>query len=957
VTPLDAFGPRSWARPEVTGFGRLPTATFLHRDEEPLLLDGAWRFRRRGRPEDVTVDDLTGPTDGWDEVVVPGVWTMQGFDAPHYTNTRMPFAGVPPSVPDDNPTGVHRRTVEVPAAWPGRRIVLHVGGAESVLYVHVDGRPLAMGKDSRLPHEVDLTGVVEPGTSFDLALTVVRWSDGTWLEDQDHWYHAGLHRSVLLYATPPVHLADVHAVADWDPATGDGLLRVRATTGAGGHGPRGWSVRVEVAGQVLDAPVFFEHPTNHLVNLAAFEGRGATVEATVPGVEPWSAEAPVLHDLGVALLDDAGTVVDAATLPVGFRRVEVVGSELRVNGRRVLVKGVNRHDHDPRTGKAVSRESMAHDVVLMKRHNLNALRTSHYPNDPYLLDLCDRLGLYVVDEANVETHALLRSLTKDQRWAAAILDRVQRMALRDKNHPSVIQWSLGNESGVSPAHHAAAAWLRAFDPTRPVHYESGITEDGFAGTGRETLAEILHHPRFESDVIAPMYPPVEALVGWATTPGRPPDRPLVMCEYSHAMGNSCGGLDDYWDAIRAHDGLQGGFVWDWVDQALVQVLPDGRERLAYGGDFGDEPNDGPFCCNGVLAADRTPHPSAHELAKVVQPVLVEAADEAPERLRVTNEHAFLDLAWLQPAWAVTVDGEQVATGDLEPLDLPPGASADVAVPVPPLSLDGGRVAHLTLSFTTREERPWAPAGHRVAWEQVELGCAGGPAVAPGTGGRIRSLDVLDPTLAVWRAPIDNETFSQPSHAGRWESLGLRSGAGLSLGTTTATVDGGLLVEHVVTVPEALDDLPRVGARLHVGAGVAEVEWLGRGPHECYGDRRRSAAVGRWRLPVDEWTVRYVHPQGTGNRCDVRWLRLLDADGDAVLVLDGLDDLDVTVARSTDDEVAGADHWDDLSPGDDCWVWIDAAHRGVGSGAVGPDVHRRWRVCAGVYRWCYRIVTI
>lgn len=955
MRPLDGFGPRSWTTPEVSGFGRLPMTTFLRRDDEPISLDGRWRFRRRDRPDDVTLDDLAGPTDGWPEITVPGVWTMQGWDAPHYTNTRMPFPGVPPSVPDANPTGIHRRSVEVPAAWAERRVVLHVGAAESVLYVHVDGQPVAMGKDSRLPHEVDLTARVRPGRPFDLALTVVRWSDGTWLEDQDHWYHAGLHRSVFLYSTPQVHLADVHAIADWDPATGDGHLRLDALTGAIGPAPKGWSVIVDVAGAHAEAPVFFEHPTNHLVNLAVFERRGARIEITLPGVQPWSAERPVLHDLRVRLRDQTGEEVDGATLQIGFRRVEIVGHELRVNGERILVKGVNRHDHDPRTGKAVSVESMERDIVLMKQHNLNALRTSHYPNDPRLLDLCDRYGLYVVDEANVETHAMLRSLTKDPRWAAAISERIQRMALRDKNHPSVIQWSLGNESGVAPVHHAAAAWLRAFDGTRPIHYESGITEDGFAGMGRHTLAEILHRPRPETDVIAPMYPPVDDLVTWATAPDRPPDRPLVMCEYSHAMGNSCGGLDDYWDAIRAHAGLQGGFVWDWADQALAQRRDDGTERLAYGGDFGDEPNDGPFCLNGVMTADRSPHPSALELAKVVQPVLIEPVAAGDGLLRVTNEHAFLDLRWLTPTWSVAVDGDEVASGQLVPLDAAPGTATVVRLPLPELSLTPGQVAHATLTLTTTDALPWAPAGHRVAWEQVEVARVPGAPVAPSPGGRIRSLEELHPTLSLWRAPIDNETFIQPSHAERWEALGLRAGAGLALQTSTTEVESGLLVEHAVEVPEQLDDLPRVGVRLDVGPGAVDVEWLGRGPHECYADRRRSAAVGRWRLPIDEWPVRYVHPQGTGNRCGVRWLRILDAAGDAVLVLDGLDDLDVTVGRFTDEEIAGASHWEDLVPGDRCWIWVDARHRGVGSGAVGPDVHPRYRVGAGAYRWRYRIV--
>jgi beta-galactosidase len=960
VIPLDGFGPRSWARPEVTGFGRLPMATHLPRPDV-VSLDGSWAFVLRDRPEDVTTADLVGPTDGWGAIEVPGCWTMQGHDRPQYTNIQMPFAGPPPRVPDANPTGVHRRTVILPASWAGQRLVLHVAAAETVLYVHVDGVPLAMGKDSRLPHEVDLTGVVEPGRPFELALTVVRWSDATYLEDQDHWHHAGLHRSVFVYATPPVHLADVHATADYDPATGEGRLRTAVWVGATGHGPRGWAVRVDLAGRSDTADVRFEHPTESLPNWLMFEGRRAVAELVLPDVAPWSAEVPNLHRLVVTLLDAAGIEIDVVSLDVGFRRVEVVGHELRVNGRAVLVKGVNRHDHDPRRGKAVTPEGIEADLVLMKQHGINAVRTSHYPNDVHLYDLCDRLGLYVVDEADLETHAYLRSLLKDPRWGAAVLERITRMAVRDKNHPSVILWSLGNESGNAPILRAAAEWLRAWDPTRPIQYESSIGEAIFTTlvSGAELdMGELLSRPTPESDVIAPMYPEVADLVAWATR--ATPDRPLIMCEYIHAMNNSCGSLVDYWDAIRTYPGLQGGFVWDWKDQALVQQLPDGTDRLAYGGDFGDVPNDGPFCLNGLVDAERRPHPSLLELAAVIAPVRIHAVDAARGVLHITNEHDFVDLSWLTPGWVVEVDGTVEAQGELAPLDLPPGASTELRVPVPSLDLAPGQRAHLTLTFTTRHALAWAPAGHVVARQQVLLAAAPGRATAPDPPVQVdRAADLadLDPTLALWRAPIDNETFGPvlDPHAARWARLGLRGAADFV--DVDTQVDGppdAPVVSHAVVVPDELDDLARVGVRLHLGPGVHTVEWLGEGPHEGYSDRRASTRFGRWTTPVDDWTVPYVHPQASGNRTGVRWLRFLDAEGTVRLTIDQLDGLDVTVSRWTDEEVADAGHLGDLPVRDDCYVWIDARHRGVGSGAVGPDVAPGHRVGPGPYRWSYRL---
>lgn len=918
---IDGFGPgRTWADPAVLSVGRLPM-TALHPDpdrspESTLDLDGDWGFVLRSHPG--------GPVLAEAVVEVPGCWTMQGMgDGPHYTNIQMPFPGPPPAVPDENPTGTYHRRVEVPEAWAGQRMVLHVDGAETVLYVTVDGRPVGMGTDSRLPHEFDLTGLVTPGTSFDLALTVVRWGAATYLEDQDHWHHAGLHRSVSLYATPTVHIADVHVVADRDPATGDGTLDVRVHVG--GVLPEGAAVEVLLDGVTVGTAPATGAPIETFAAAYGHDGIAARVTAEVPAVAAWSAERPHLHDVSVRLLDGDQTSMDERTLRTGFRRIEIVGPDLLVNGRRVLIKGVNRHDHDPHRGKAVTRESIRRDLELMKAHHLNAVRTSHYPNDPSLYDVCDELGLYVVDEANIETHAHLRSLTKDPRWAPAIIDRITRMAVRDKNHPSIIVWSLGNESGASPALDAAATWLRSYDPTRPVQYESGhfeqAVESGF------DLVAAWRRDRIDTDVVAPMYPAFELLEQYAT--GEPPTRPLIMCEYAHAMNNSCGDLDHYWDLIRTLPGLQGGFVWDWVDQALYRRTEDG-EQLAYGGDFGDQPNDGPFCLNGLVSAAREPHPSLLELAAVLAPVRF-AWDGSV--VRVTNEHEVTDLADVAPlTWEVTVDGAPIAAGDLGPIALPPGDSTEISVPIPELSLRRWQIAHLLVRA--------GDAGHA----QFELARSTERSGSGPTG------PDLPTRLSVWRAPIDNETFG-PGHAGRWKLQELATAhERMELRTD---IDGDR-VTHTVTVPEGLDDIPRVGVRLELPPEVVAVEWLGRGPHENYTDRRTAATFGRWRTSVDEWTVPYVHPQASGNRTGVRSLTFLDAKGDPVLTIDEMDDLDVTVSRWTDEEVAAAAHLEDLPVRDHAYVWIDARHRGVGSAAVGPDVRPEHRVGPGPYEWAYRV---
>lgn len=953
--PLQDFGPDSWRDPDVVSARRLPIAPPLRRDPRwTRSLDGEWAFRLYPAPPSVSAEALEEAATGWDVAHVPGCWTMQGFDRPQYTNTRMPFPGPPPSVPDDNPTGVYRRDVEVPADWDGRRLVLEVGAAESVVYVHVDGRAAGMGKDSRLPHHFDLTDHLRPGGTSRLALSVVRWSDATYLEDQDHWHHAGLHRSVFLYALPVVHLGEVVVTADYDPASGAGHLRARIVVDGRSELPRGLRVRTSLADSAgsprieaeLEAEVRREHPTRHEVNIGLFEGRGASMETSIPDVRPWSAEDPALYRLSVELADAEGETLDAAWLRIGFRRVEVAGPELFVNGRVVLIRGVNRHDHDDRLGKAVTVDSMRRDVVLMKQHNINTVRTSHYPNDSAFYDLCDELGLYVIDEANIESHAYLRSLTKDPRWTSAIHQRVSRMVRRDRNHPSIIVWSLGNESGWSPAHDAAAAWVRVTDPTRPLHYESGYTEReyevGVATGAPADKVSIWREPRFETDVVCPMYPAIDDLVRWATT--EPPTKPLIMCEYAHAMGNSGGSLADYWEAIESHRGLQGGCVWDWADQALLQTLPDGTTRWAYGGDFGDEPNDREFCLNGLVLPDRRPQPALFEYKKVLQPVAVRALDLSRGLFEVRSKMDFVDLSWLRPAWEVAVDGEVVQRGELDPLRIPPGGSQDVELPLG-RDLPHGE-AHLTLSFHDDD-------GLEVAWEQFPL------SEPPSTNWRARNQDLDEsspwgePELWLWRAPTDNERHSPRGPARRWEEWGLPEIPDDVHHLWSATpVEDGWRFDHEVLVPDRLDDLARVGVRWRFTDSFESVEWFGRGPHESYNDRCAGARVGRWQRPVGQMAHPYVHPQATGNRHQVRWLLLRARDH--ALRIDCDRPLDVTVARVTDEDLYAATHSNDLRDRAETYVCLDAAHRGVGTGAVGPDTLPRYRVGAGAYRWSYTI---
>ncbi|MEP6812423.1 MAG: glycoside hydrolase family 2 TIM barrel-domain containing protein, partial [Actinomycetota bacterium] len=847
----------------------MPTATLAPPAARVRSLDGLWDFRLVARPDDAPA--ALDARRGWHEVEVPGLWTMQGFGRPHYTNVVMPFDELPPHVPEENETGIYRRTFTVPRGWRSRPVVLHVGGSEGSLYVLVNGEPVGIAKDARTPAEFDISALVRHDGPNELLLVVLRWSDASFVEDQDQWWHGGLPRSIRL-VSPSIRDLEVHADAD-------GNLTVRSDSNG--------DLRV------LDAR------GRTVARGALQDGR---FESGVRSPRLWSAESPALYTLE---LTAGGETVSCA---IGFRSIEVRDRKLLVNGEPVLIAGVNRHEHDDVRGRALTRASMEQDVRLMKRFNVNAVRTSHYPNDPYWLDLCDRHGLYVVDEANLESHAFYDELCRDPRYRNQWVERVANMVERDKNHPSVILWSLGNESGYGPNHDAAAGWVRARDPSRPLHYEGAIALDWSGG-------------RPATDVICPMYADVESIEAWAEAKTEDP-RPLILCEYSHAMGNSNGGLADYFAAFRKRDGLQGGFIWEWVDHGIRQRDERGREYWAYGGDFGDVPNDANFCADGIVWPDRTPHPALHELKFLAQPIEVEA--RAGGSFRISNRHHFASLDRYRGEWELTVDGGATKRGRLPALRVPPGGTLDVQPKLPRGGSAGGE-RFVTFRFFLREKTDWAPAGHEVAWHQLRLpgrvrATRLGRAVRPAADGVLetdgvravfdldegvlrelgvgeRNLLVNGPRLQLWRAPTDNDGLPQvPSRLSgvlpHWLELGLDR---LELELVSARVErnavelvhrangfvthrqryrllasGELAVENVVELSPSLRDVPRIGAGLALRPGLERLTWYGRGPWEAYSDRLASTVVGRFESIVAEQYVPYILPQEHGHHPDTRW---------------------------------------------------------------------------------------
>ncbi|WP_067819797.1 glycoside hydrolase family 2 TIM barrel-domain containing protein [Actinomadura kijaniata] len=960
-------------------------------------LDGEWDFQLRRSPHEA---------DGaaWKTVTVPSLWTMrEREDRPHYTNVVMPFQEVPPAVPAHNPVGVYRRTFD----WsprPGRRAILHVGAAEGLLTVSLNGAQVGVSTDSHLAAEFDVTGELVAGSNT-LELAVTKWSAASYLEDQDQWWQSGLSRSVFLYTVPDVRLTDVATVADYEPASGRGRLEVTVSTAGLDHLDEvDWSVRIDVLGRTETRPVTprvpapsFPRPNRDrstrpeplglpdgVMDLLSMNAAQAPIpEELVPAadlmkrmtgpqapagtaafvldgldVDPWTAETPHLEDLRVRLLSPEGEAVDETRLRVGFRRVRIEGRDLLVNGRRVLIQGVNRHDVDPRTGRVVSRELMLAELSLLKRFNVNAIRTSHYPNDPAFLDLCDEIGFYVVDEADIEGHAFTSTLAHDPRYLPEFLERISRMVLRDRNHPSVIVWSLGNETGYGANHDAAAAWVRRFDGTRPLHYEGAIAHDWHAGHAA-------------TDLVCPMYPSFEALQAFSADPRA--DRPVIVCEYAHSQGNGTGGLADYWELFENLPGLQGGFIWEFKDHAL-DLDGDGRHR--YGGDFGDEPNDGVDFLNGLVFPDLTPKPALYEARGLFCPVRITsgAEDAGTGTLRLLNRQTFADLGGYDLELRVETEAGPAGAVTLPAPPAAPGREATISLPEAIRARLGTALA-LTVTVRTRHDALWAPAGTEVGVHQVRFPRPV-PRLPRGIGGMDgeprHPLLRRPPALCLWRALTDNDAaFALDNRFVRsgffqLTPLDVKTDGAVVITryaaafgdevvhtrTVTPLAGGDYLLDEKVTLPDGIGDGLRVGMEFELTDGFDQARWVGLGPWENYPDRRASALLGAWESPIDELAVPYLRPQENGTRGEVTEL-LLSGPAGTVRTRHATP-LHMNVSRYTVSELEAAAHWWELRPSRRTIVHLDIAHRGVGTGFLGPDTRPAHRPSRSEHAWRWRL---
>ena len=813
-----------WQNPALIHRNRLPARSyFFHypdalaaaradRTASPwfLLLNGQWKFHYAPTPGEAPADFHTKDHDvsSWDDIAVPGNWQMQGYGHPHYTNVQFPFPVDPPFVPTENPTGSYRRDFMVPREWSGKRLILRFEGVDSAFHLWVNGKAAGFSKGSRIPAEFDVTDLVKAGRNT-VAVRVYQWSDGTYCEDQDMWWLSGIFRDVYLLALPEWHVADIRVRTPLAPGFKKAGLEIRLLLNAGSARARGSVEAVlldESGASVLAKPLE--------ADVSGGTGVEVLLSGTVAQPQLWSAETPTLYTLLVTLRDARGRVVAVVPQRIGFRSIEIRGPVFLVNGVPIKLKGVNRHETHPDLGRAIPLSAMINDILVMKRHNINAVRTSHYPDDPRWYDLCDRYGLYLIDECDLETHGFDRSLspegkpwagnpTEEPLWREACVDRMVRMVERDKNHPSIILWSLGNEAHFGDNHLAMAAAARELDPTRPIHYEGD------------------YHLR-TADVYSRMYAPVEQmrLLGQGdeeafrkahnTVPAdgkRFCDKPFVQCEYAHAMGNGPGGLKEYWEAIYGAESMMGAFVWEWADHGIRRKTADGREYFVYGGDFGDEPNDGNFVCDGLVFPDRQPSPGLVELKKVIEPVRVEATDLATGRFMLHNRYDFANLDRFSLVWSVTVDGRLVQSGQMAAPSVAGRRSRAVRIPYHlPTDMVAGSACHVVLSFRLAADEIWAPAGHELAWAQFELPVktvaapvvriAAMPALAVrenattldlGGDGFELSFDKVravirswtrggaplltsGPRLNFWRAPTDNDRSW--THAKPWRDAGL-----------------------------------------------------------------------------------------------------------------------------------------------------------------------------------------
>jgi len=1027
-----APAPPDWENPHVFGINKEPArATFtpfpdesaaLRKDQESSWvqsLNGAWKFHWVKQPDLRPVDFYKPDFDvsSWKEIPVPSNWEMEGYGTPIYTNITYPFKRDAPRVtgtPDDHswtafsqrdPVGSYRRDFDVPASWNGRQTYLLFNGVNSAYYVWINGQKVGYSQDSRMVAEFNITKYLQPGKNT-IAVEVYRWSDGSYMEDQDFWRMSGIFRDVTLVSRAPLHIRDFQVLTPFDSAYENATFKLHLSLQNSGTAK---STAASVEAKLLDAS------GKQILALskktAASAGKDSDIDMQQPVAKPskWSAEIPYLYQLVLTLKDAKGNVLEVIPWKVGFRQSEIKGNQILFNGKKLMIRGVNRHEFDPDRGQVVTREMMIEDIKLMKQNNINAVRTCHYPNVPEWYALADEYGLYILDEANVESHGYgsgeKQPISDGPDFREPIVDRFRRTIERDKNHPSIIGFSMGNEAGWGANFIAAKEWGKTHHPEFFITYEP--------------------HDSVHGDALSPMYAKPQNIVEYYKTYGN--GRPFFEIEYAHAMGNSTGNFQQYWDLFEKEPWAHGGFIWDWVDQGIRKKGANGKHFWAYGGDFGDKPNDDNFCTNGLVLPDRTVHPGLSEVKKSYATIKVEAVDLPSGKIRIHNKNNFASLGFVRGSWMLDENGKTIQSGELPVEDIAPGETKEVTLDLKQPAPTPGSEYFLTVSFKLAQDTPWAPAGHVVAWDQFELPSASGtvpedkahlPAVQLGEipdhfvvsndafsiaidrgSGSISSYNVggkelltapLEPNF--WRAPTDNDRGNgMARRQGIWELAAVnRSPATVKAEqvsantikvTATSTLAAGKSTQsYVYTIrgdgtveiessfkpgDDGLPDLPRVGMQMRVSGTLRNVEWYGRGPQENYWDRNLGAAVGLYKSKVDDMWFPYVEPQETGNRTDTRWITFTDDSGFGLKAI-GMPLLSFSAWPFRMSELEhektpvniGHKHSAEIVNSDDITVNLDYRQMGVGGDdSWGAPIHKEFSLPAVPYEYKFRLEPI
>jgi beta-galactosidase len=976
-----------------------------------LSLNGMWRFHWVKRPELLSKDFYsTNYNDKeWIDFPVPANWEFKGYGIPMYTNIPYEFAPKnpnPPDIPDNNdqPTAGYRKSFHLPVTWKGMKVYLHLGAVKSAFRLYVNGKEVGLGKDSKLESEFDLTQYVNEGNNL-IAMEVRRWTDGSFLECQDMWRLSGISRDCYLYARPLIHLYDFFAKPTLINNFSDGSLDIEVQAWNESTAPQGKS-KVQLQ--------LFDGKGNKIIDTIQTttglrRSNGSKTELhfhnTFSNVKQWSAEMPALYKIQITLLSDKNETIEVISKKIGFRNVEIKNGQLLVNGKAVYIKGVNRHETDPHNNQVISHERMLQDITEMKKMNINAVRDCHYPDDAYWYDLCNEYGLYMVDEANIESHGMGynidRTLANDPVWELAHLTRMKRMVIRDKNNPCIIMWSMGNEAGNGHNFYQGYHLIKGMDPSRPIHYERAEQE-------------------WNTDVVCPMYPDLE----WLTKYGQSnPSRPLIMCEYAHAMGNSVGNFKDYWDVIESYPSLQGGFIWDWVDQGM-ELIKNGKKVWGYGGDWGPEgtPSDNNFLCNGLVAPDRVWNPHAYEVQRVYQHIKFKLIDAKEGKLEVKNAYFFKDLTDYSLVFTVMKDGKPVQQGTAIPLHAKAGESEMITLPIS-IGKDDGEY-YLQVAVTVKNDQllennavlakdefkltdgkqfRYTPSKEKINEADntatiLELKNKNFSILFDKQTGNITSYKAggkqifhNGPQPNFWRAPNDNDygaglqkrlvewkdagnnatlisIQSAPQNADGWVKVtvvkSMLNGDGLYTQEFLIDGKGAMQVNNTFNaVKDKHNMLMRFGNHSQLPVDFINLQWYGRGPEENYQDRKTSSMVGLYNGRIADQYYPYVRPQESGNKTDVRWAKLTRKDGSGIMIaavdtLLNINALPYSVEQLFSGPEKQQKHSGELEPDNNVHLDIDLQQMGLGGiNSWGELPLEKYRMPFKDYTYRYIIIPV